>query len=152
MSKAGTRPRTRQCAALPVRFVAAMPRVLLVTSRQTRRWIIPKGWLKKKVAPDAMAAREAFEEAGVKGIITPAPIGAYRYVKLLDDGAAVRCHVAVFLLEVTEVLSQWPEMDQRERRWLSPADAAEMISDGDLIPLLRGVAEGMPGQATPNRD
>ncbi len=144
--------KTRQCAALPVRFIGSMPRVLLVTSRQTRRWIIPKGWLKKKLSPGAMAAREAFEEAGVKGRITPAPIGAYRYLKLLDDGAAVRCHVAVFLLEVTEILSEWPEMDQRERRWLSPADAAEMISDGGLAPLLRGLEDGMPAQGEPNRD
>lgn len=142
MPKSNTRPRTRQCAALPFRIVDRVPLVMLVTSRETRRWIIPKGWQKKKLPPDAMAAREAFEEAGVRGVVTPDPIGAYRYLKRLEDGDEVRCDVAVFLLEVTEVLEEWPEMDQRQRRWVRAGQAARMISDGGLVPLLRGLESG----------
>lgn len=135
--------RNRQCAALPFRLVGTIPLVLLVTSRETRRWIVPKGWLKKSVSPGAMAAREAFEEAGVLGTVGADPIGTYCYLKRLPDGSAVLCNVAVFLLEVTQVLAEWPEMDQRERRWLRAGDAAALISDSGLSPLLRDLEKGM---------
>lgn len=129
--------RGSQCAAVPFRVAEKGAQVVLVTSRDTRRWIVPKGWTKKKLAPGAMAAREAFEEAGVLGTVTALPIGAYRYLKRMPDGDNVRCDVAVYLLEVTEVLDEWPEMDQRERRWVGVGDAADLISDVGMVPLLR---------------
>ncbi|MFV3073454.1 NUDIX hydrolase [Niveispirillum fermenti] len=126
---------------MPFRIAAKGTQVMLVTSRETRRWILPKGWIKKKLTPDAMAAREAFEEAGVLGRIASCPIGDYHYLKRMPDGAAIECDVAVYLLEVTRVLDTWPEMDQRERRWMRIDDAAALISDGELVPLLRRLAQ-----------
>lgn len=131
--------RFRQCAALPFRLVGPIPLVLLVTSRETRRWIIPKGWIKKSIPPGLMAAQEAYEEAGVLGTVTANPMGDYRYLKRLPDGSAVLCEVAVFPLEVTRVLADWPEKEQRERCWLRADDAAGLISDDGLVPLFRAL-------------
>jgi 8-oxo-dGTP pyrophosphatase MutT (NUDIX family) len=90
-----------QYAALPYRRRAhSRTQVMLVTSRETGRWIIPKGWPKKRKAPYASAAREALEEAGVVGEIGRDPIGSYSYKKRLKSGAVVACEVHVFPLEV----------------------------------------------------
>ena len=129
--------KTIQCAALPYRLIDGQPQVMLVTSRETRRWIIPKGWAKKKLEHCDMAAREAFEEAGVRGRIDPTPIGEYRYMKRLADGDTVTCEVTVFLLRVDEELTEWPERQQRERQWMAPLEAARIVSDIDLVPILK---------------
>jgi 8-oxo-dGTP pyrophosphatase MutT (NUDIX family) len=70
--------------------------VLLVTSRGTGRWVIPKGNSGKGEAAHAAAAREAEEEAGVIGAICPAALGRYEYRKTLRSGAAVMVQVQVF--------------------------------------------------------
>ncbi|MBP2228710.1 NUDIX hydrolase [Azospirillum agricola] len=132
-------PRT-QYAALPYRLSGTIPQVLLVTSRETRRWIIPKGWAEKGIKPRAMAAREAFEEAGVTGKVRKRPYGSYRYEKRLAAGRSVECEVTVFLLEVREELDEWPERHERDRRWLSPGQAAMAISDSGLVAMLLGLA------------
>ncbi|MQP66218.1 NUDIX domain-containing protein [Niveispirillum sp. SYP-B3756] len=137
--------KTSQCAALPYRLTDGRPEVLLVTSRETKRWIIPKGWAKKSMGACAMAEREAFEEAGIKGRIDCAPVGSYRYEKRLDNGDSVECDVAVFLLRVTEMLDVWPEKGQRERRWMDPAEAAELVSDDQLAPMLRRLEKTLAG-------
>lgn len=126
-----------QYAALPFRQTAAGPQILLVTSRETRRWIIPKGWAKKALDPQEMAALEAFEEAGVRGKVKKKPLGDYRYDKRMDDGSLVTCDVTVFALDVAEELRDWPEKAQRERRWLTPAEAMGVISEQGLIPILQ---------------
>jgi 8-oxo-dGTP pyrophosphatase MutT (NUDIX family) len=82
---------------------------MLVTSRETGRWIIPKGWPKKRKAPYASAAREALEEAGVVGEIGRDPIGSYSYKKRLKSGAVVACEVHVFPLEVKHQQKRWLE-------------------------------------------
>jgi 8-oxo-dGTP pyrophosphatase MutT (NUDIX family) len=110
-----------QLAALPYRQVEGRLEVLLVTSRETRRWIIPKGWAEKGTKPHDMAAREAFEEAGVRGKVRKCPHGSYRYEKRLTAKRSVECEVTVFLLEVEQELADWPEKGERERRWLSPS-------------------------------
>ncbi len=125
-----------QYAALPYRLVNGRIEVLLVTSRETRRWIIPKGWAEKAVEPHAMAAREAFEEAGVRGRVEQRPFGAYRYAKRLTANKSVPCTVTVYLLEVEEELADWPEKKERERRWLSPGQAALAISESGLVEML----------------
>ena len=135
------KPRT-QYAALPYRLVNGRPEVLLVTSRETRRWIIPKGWAKKGVKPHEMAAIEAYEEAGVRGDVGKRPIGSYRYEKRMPDGKTVPCDVTVFPLEIHEELESWPEKGQRERRWLSSSQAALLISEGGLVGLLLRI--GLP--------
>jgi 8-oxo-dGTP pyrophosphatase MutT (NUDIX family) len=133
----------RQYAALPVATVGeGQTLVLLLTSRESRRWVIPKGWAEKGVAPHRLAQREAFEEAGVRGEIGHEPIGTFRYTKLLRGKRRTRtvsCEVAVFELRVEYLLDDWPEKGQRERRWIAPLEAAELVEDG-LAGLLRDLA------------
>lgn len=136
----GDRKNTVQHAALPFRMTETGPQILLVTSRETRRWIIPKGWAKKNVEPHEMAAIEAFEEAGVRGKVKKKAVGEYRYDKRLDDGSTVTCDVSVFPLEVTTELPDWPERPQRDRRWFPPAEAAMLISEPGLVDIFQKLA------------
>ncbi|KHK93716.1 phosphate transport regulator [Novosphingobium malaysiense] len=111
--------------------------MLLITSRETRRWVIPKGGLMKGLAPHAAAAVEAEEEAGVLGAVCPTPIGSYRYRKRRRSGASVWADVDVFPFAVTEELDTWDEQHERERRWFSLAEAAEAVDEEDLQALIR---------------
>src|SRR5690606_27257505 len=97
----------RQYAALPYRWEGQAVLVMLVTSLQTRRWIIPKGWPEKDMAPHELAAREAFEEAGLVGTVDPEPFGAFTYEKAVR-ARTQRCSVDVFLLQVERELDVWP--------------------------------------------
>jgi 8-oxo-dGTP pyrophosphatase MutT (NUDIX family) len=135
-------PRHRvQYAALPYREQKnGEIEVLLITSRTTRRWIIPKGWPMGKRLPHKVAAQEAFEEAGVEGRAAKRAIGFYHYEKLLSNGVSARCRVEVFALKLEKQKSAWPERKQRKRRWLSLEAAAELISDAELAPLIRAFA------------
>jgi 8-oxo-dGTP pyrophosphatase MutT (NUDIX family) len=133
MAKSRTRT---QYAALPFRMTDDGLKVLLITSRETRRWVIPKGWPEKDVAPHELAAREAYEEAGIAGRIEPSPAGAFRYDKRLSVKKAVPVVVDVYLLEVERELDDWPEKGQRERRWMSPAQAALLVGESGLIEML----------------
>ena len=136
MTQARTRPRYRaQVAALPFRLVDGIGQVLLVTSRETRRWIIPKGWPMKGRKDHKAAAREAAEEAGVTGRIGKRPIGAYTYQKRLADRAEP-CRVMVYALEVEREHSVWRERDQRQRRWYSWVEAAELVSEPRLALMI----------------
>lgn len=128
-------PKT-QYAALPWRRTGEAVEVMLITSRETRRWVIPKGWPIKKLKPDASAAQEAFEEAGVTGRTRGKAIGLYHYDKRLRSGRTQHVRVFVYGLEVTEVRDEWPEMAERERRWTSPAEAAELVDEKELKKLL----------------
>lgn len=121
-----------QFAALPFRLRDGEPEVLLITSRGTGRWIIPKGWPIKSLPPSAVAAREAYEEAGLVGMVGKRPVGSYRYEKRVDGSDIIICKVRVFLFEVHEELDEWPEQDDRQRCWLSPTDAAERVSVAKL--------------------
>ncbi|MGF7175977.1 NUDIX hydrolase [Azospirillum doebereinerae] len=125
-----------QYAALPYRFLANRLEVLLITSRETRRWIIPKGWAEKRVKPRDMAAREAFEEAGIRGKVSKHPAGSYRYHKRLAADRTVECEVIVYLLDVREELVEWPERSERDRCWMPPEQAVASISESGLVPLL----------------
>ena len=131
----------RQYAALPVRMgTGGQPEVLLVTSRGTQRWIIPKGWPMRRRTPSEAAAVEAYEEAGVEGSIeTGQPIGSYQYRKRLDNGAVARIEVSIFLFRVVRQLSSWPEQAERQTRWFSPAEAAERVAEPELAAILRGI-------------
>ncbi len=124
-----------QYAALPYRL-AEETEILLVTSRETQRWVIPKGWPMKGKKPHAAAAREALEEAGVSGRIGKAPIGAYRYVKRLKNGAPLVCDVDVFALEVARQRKRWPEQHQRTAHWFTVAEAAEAVHEPELQALI----------------
>jgi 8-oxo-dGTP pyrophosphatase MutT (NUDIX family) len=111
--------------------------VLLVTSRETARWIIPKGWPIKGLKPAKTAAREAYEEAGVRGDVSGRPLGRYVYEKRIEDRvASFRCEVQVFPLLVKTQLKKWPESRQRKVRWFPVPEAAAVISDDDLRKLI----------------
>jgi uncharacterized protein Yka (UPF0111/DUF47 family)/8-oxo-dGTP pyrophosphatase MutT (NUDIX family) len=131
----------RQIAALPYRTdgtkIDAPVRVLLVTSRATRRWVIPKGNPMPGMVPHTAAAREAEEEAGVSGLVCPTPLGSYRYRKRRGNGASLMVDVDVFPLAVQREFDTWKEQSQRERRWFSLPEAAEAVDEDDLRDLMR---------------
>ena len=124
-----------QYAALPYRL-GDVVEILLVTSRETRRWVIPKGWPMKGLKPHAAAAREAREEAGVMGKVGKTAIGRYTYVKLLKNGAPLDCSVEVYPLEVTGHLVKWREKGQRTLHWFTIGEAAEAVSEPELQDLI----------------
>ncbi len=141
-----SRPR-QQYGALPYRRGNGGTEVLLTTSRETRRWIIPKGWPIKGKSPHRAAAREAFEEAGAKGDIGAESIGFYDYDKRLRDGAIVICRVDVFPLRVDQQRRRWPEFDQRETAWFTAADAASAVNEPDLAALILRFAASLASPA-----
>ena len=124
-----------QVGALPVRGKPGTYEVLLVTSRETRRWIIPKGWPMKGKKDCNAAAQEAFEEAGVAGRVHTHPMGAYTYEKHREGGSeAVR--VMVYLLEVQQETEDWPERAERKREWMSAAKAAKSVDEAGLAEII----------------
>lgn len=127
-----------QIGALPWRRSGGRVEVLLVTSRETRRWVIPKGWPMTGLSDPEAAATEAWEEAGVKGLIGPVPIGGFTYDKRMKDGSDRACRVKVYPLEVTVHRDEWPEAEQRDRRWMSLKEASEAVQEGELSRLLLG--------------
>lgn len=127
----------RQVAALAWRSTENGPDILLVTSRISRHWLLPKGWPMPGKIDCQSALQEAFEEAGVEGTAGEQPIGTYRYDKILKNGSAVPCLVDVFALHVTDLLDDWPESAQRERRWFNVLSAAEQVAEPDLARFLR---------------
>lgn len=131
----------RQYAALPMRGGKKSLEVMLVTSRFTKRWVLPKGWPAKKLTPWEAAAREAFEEAGLKGKIERKAVGAYEYDKWLAPGKILRCRVKVFPLKVAKEFEKWPEDQERSREWVTPAEAADRVIEPELKALLRKLAD-----------
>ncbi len=126
-----------QVAALPFRIgTSGTAEILVITSRETSRFVIPKGWPKKSVPHYKSAAREAFEEAGLVGKVKQKPIGAYSYWKRLD-GHFERVNVDVYPIEVRDHRDIWPEKGQRKMAWLSVEDAASLIEEPDLSELIR---------------
>jgi 8-oxo-dGTP pyrophosphatase MutT (NUDIX family) len=129
-----------QYAALPFRRSPdSGVEVMFVTSRDTGRWVIPKGWPIGRKAPHASAAREALEEAGVVGRVGRDSIGTYTYEKRLGNGAVVICDVQVFALEVKRQRKDWPEREEREFRWFSPAEAASSVREAALSDIILSI-------------
>ncbi len=111
-------------------------KVLLITSRDTGRWVIPKGWpMKGKSGPEA-ALQEAYEEAGVEGRVRAESSGLYSYDKILDDGTPQPCVVTVYPVKVVHLHGKYPERDQRRRRWFSPKKAAKKVNEPELQEIL----------------
>ncbi|MET3599013.1 NUDIX hydrolase [Martelella mangrovi] len=110
--------------------------VLLITSRDTGRWVTPKGWPMADKAPHEVAAQEAFEEAGIRGKVSEKPLGNFSYLKRLDNGTSVPCIVDLFPLRVRKAKSKYPEADERTRKWTSPEEAAELVQESELKTLL----------------
>lgn len=129
-----------QYAALPLQERDGEICVLLVTSRETHRWVLPKGWGEKGLNGAQVATKEAFEEAGIRGVIQDAPVGTYHYTKRLRKQSTVECEVEVYPLMVDKLAANWPERGQRRREWFTLAQAALVIDDGELVPLLLRLA------------
>lgn len=110
---------------------------LLLTSRGTQRYVIPKGWQMKGKSDQQAAALEAKQEAGVTGEIEPAPVGTYQYWKRLKN-AFIPITVTVYALEVGTELSSWKERGQRQRAWLTSQQAASLVDEPELASLLAG--------------
>jgi 8-oxo-dGTP pyrophosphatase MutT (NUDIX family) len=128
-----------QIAALPLRRTDSSTKVLLVTSRDTGRWVLPKGWPWHNVPDYEAAAGEAWEEAGVRGRIKRTCIGDFTYSKRLDS-TSLLLKVFVFALEVSEVAATWPERGERRRQWFTAAKAAEAVEEAGLKKILLSLA------------
>jgi 8-oxo-dGTP pyrophosphatase MutT (NUDIX family) len=122
---------------------------LLITSRDTRRWIIPKGWPMPGLSPEAAAAEEAWEEAGVEGVLNPLCLGRYGYMKTLSVEATVPCAVGVFGLQVTRLAETFPEAKERHRQWFPLAEAAALVKERDLAQIIRSFTPPVPGRLLP---
>jgi 8-oxo-dGTP pyrophosphatase MutT (NUDIX family) len=118
----------RQAAALPLR----RGRVCLITSRNGKRWVIPKGWIDPGQTAGETALQESWEEAGLTGALEREPIGSYLYEK---EGQ--RYHVTVFVMKVTSVAQDWPERSFRQRTWVSPGGFFERIEEDGLAEIVR---------------
>lgn len=137
-----------QCAALPYRRLAgSVIEVMLITSRDTGRWVIPKGWREDGLAAQASAEREAREEGGLVGRVGEPAIGHYRYRKRLSDGSSVTCWVEVFALEVERQLKSWPERKERQTRWFMLRDAATAVAEPELAALIRNLPRLLTSEA-----
>ncbi|RUV51958.1 MAG: NUDIX hydrolase [Mesorhizobium sp.] len=128
----GTAPCRLQVAALPWRDTRHGVEIMLITSRDTGRWVLPKGWPEAKELLCEAAAREAGEEAGLRGTISHHEAGRYFYAKALASGEEVPCEVLVFPLQVDKIADRWKEKRSRIRKWVSPAEAVRMVNEPDL--------------------
>ena len=142
-------PRHRQYGAVALRVGARdQLEVLLLTSRGSGRWVIPKGWPMRNRTPAGTARREAFEEAGVKGELwSKKPIGSFRYMKR-DENFKGEILVRVFVLAVEQQKKDWPEKDERRVRWFSLRQAAALVKERDLARLLRSIPKLLFGGKT----
>ncbi|MDP1026583.1 DUF47 family protein [Sphingomonas sp. KR1UV-12] len=128
----------RQIGALPYRIAAGgVAEVMLITSRDTGRWVVPKGNPMAGLAGHEAAALEAWEEAGLRGFACAAPLGDYAYTKRQRRGP-VAARVALYPLAVTAQAADWPERRERDTRWFSLPDAAKAVAEPDLSALIAG--------------
>ncbi|MFC3613941.1 NUDIX hydrolase [Lutimaribacter marinistellae] len=132
------RPKRVQVAALCLRQGDDGVEVLMITSRGTGRWILPKGWPINGLDGAEAAAREAWEEAGVLvRRIWRRPVGSYSYDKIQEGGVPEPVHTNLYRIDVAGLADRFPEQGQRERRWMRPAEAAELVDEEELGTILR---------------
>ena len=129
----------RQFGALCLRSQPEGPEVLMITTRETKRWMIPKGWPIPGLTPQEVAEREAWEEAGVLGKVKRKLFGEFRYAKILADGREVEPVVSVYLLKVRRRKKRFPEMSERSVSWMKPAEAARRVHEPELRRLVLAV-------------
>jgi 8-oxo-dGTP pyrophosphatase MutT (NUDIX family) len=123
----------RQAAAIPLRG----KQVCLVTSSNGKRWVIPKGLIEPGHTAGETALMEAWEEAGLVGVLSPEPVGSYLYSKLGRN-----YHVTVYVLRVTSAAEDWPEKSLRQRIWANVERALEQLDDAGLRELVDQVSRG----------
>lgn len=135
----GRRPAYLQVGALCLRHRHGQREVLLISSLDTGRWIIPKGWPMAGRSLAGAALCEAWEEAGVRGSVGAEPIGHYVYLKQREGGIAQRCEVSVYLIQTEGLSDDYPEAGKRQRHWMSPALAAGRVAEDGLQAILRSL-------------
>ena len=128
---------SKQHAALPFSQKSGRVKICLITSRETNRWIIPKGWPIAGAPPHKVAAIEAFEEAGLIGKIAKKSFGRFHYLKRLKDGCELDCEVSVYPLLVERQADKWNEQGQRKVLWVTRKKACQLVDDDSLSKLLR---------------
>jgi 8-oxo-dGTP pyrophosphatase MutT (NUDIX family) len=131
----------RQAGAIPYQHQPEGFRVLLITSRETGRWVIPKGNVEPGHTPRKAAEREAYEEAGLKGATQKTPLGIYTYSKRLRTGPPRPTTVKVFALHVLKQLRKFPERGQRHMEWMPAETAANLVDEPGLKLLLLRLAQ-----------
>ena len=119
-----------QSAVVPYRFKDGKIQILLISSRKRSRWVVPKGLIERRMTPAQSAAKEAFEEAGIRGKVSESLIGSYTYKKWGGT-----CRVQVYLMHVEKKVKEWPEMF-RIREWVEPEEAIARVNEPDLKNVL----------------
>lgn len=137
LPKAKKRDLRTQFAALVYRIKDGDMQILLITSRGTGRWIIPKGWPMLGMRPAQAAAQEAWEEAGVKGNVTDQCIGLYSYYKTGTKRGTLPCLVNVYPVHARRLKKKYPEAGERRRKWFSPKKAAKLVKEPELSKLIK---------------
>ncbi|WP_299782436.1 NUDIX hydrolase [uncultured Roseobacter sp.] len=137
LSGAGKRDVRTQFAALCYRVQKGKIRVLMITSRGSKRWIVPKGWPMDGLTPAGSAVQEAWEEAGVRGTSDGRCLGIFSYSKDAEDLGALPCLAMVYAVEVETLADDYPEAGQRERAWMSRKKAARLVDEPELARILR---------------
>lgn len=125
-----------QYAALCYRVSRDKPEILLVTSRGTGRWLVPKGWPIDGHTPAETAQQEAWEEAGVIGQVKDVCLGLFSYEKVMEGGRDVPCMVTVYPVKVKSLADRFPEKGQRRRKWFAPKKAALKVAEPELARIL----------------
>ncbi|WP_434613431.1 NUDIX hydrolase [Tabrizicola sp. M-4] len=136
----GMEPRS-QFGALCWRMRRGRVEVLLITSRDTGRWVIPKGWPMAGKSAHEAAVQEAWEEAGVRGLGSETALGLYSYDKQRKVKEALPCVVSVYPLRVEALAARFPERKERRRRWFAAAEAARLVAEPELRAMLADLAE-----------
>lgn len=130
-----------QIGALVWRIRKKQPEFLLVTSRETKRWVIPKGWPMPHLVHSNAAKQEAQEEAGITGRVQRKPLGTFTYDKVRPDGTSQPCKVLVFALAYEEKAERWPERKERKREWFPAVDAIRKVNEPGLKALMKTLAD-----------
>ena len=126
-----------QFGALCYRITDGKIQVLLITSRRTQRWVLPKGWPENGMTPGESAANEAMEEAGVTGKLNERPLGVYYYEKIMRNGKNYPCIVTIYELKVQKTWADYQEKSERRRKWFSQKGAAKRVLEPDLALLIK---------------
>ena len=126
-----------QFAALCYRIKGDKVQILMVTTRRSGRWIVPKGWPVDGQTPQESAMQEAWEEAGVIGQPDARPLGLFSYTKMLDEDETLPCVAMVYAVRVKSLAQDFPEKGQRKRKWVSRKQAASMVGEPELARILR---------------
>ncbi len=127
-----------QFAALCFRVVDGKTKILLITSRNSGRWIIPRGWPMDSKTPSETAQTEAWEEAGVRGKAYELSLGLYSYIRDIRDDYSLPCVAMVYPVRVDKLEKKFPEKGQRRRKWMSPKKAAKRVSEPELAQIIKG--------------